>query len=172
MNAKRAFAVTALSAVMLGGLYFLALAPYQPKGSDTSLLRLSWRMRGEVEEECRERSAEELEKLPVHMRTPRVCEREAVAYELNVSVDDREVLSRHLIAAGAKGDRPIYVLEEVPLEPGAHRVRVALRSDHEDDDDDEDDDETQTVLDQMVRFEKGRIHLVTLDSTRTPRITP
>jgi hypothetical protein len=175
MNAKRGLTVIAVSAFALAAMYWLALAPYAPQGSDTSLLRLSWRMRGEIEEECRERSEEELEKIPVHMRTARVCEREAVAYELKVSIDGRDVLALHLIAAGAKGDRPIYVLEEFPLEPGAHRIRVALEADHGDDDDDDDEDEkgeARTVLDEMVQFEKGRIHLVTLDATRTPRIAP
>ena len=177
MNAKRIAGALLVTTIAIAALNVLALAPYQPASAGTALLRLSWRMRGNVEEKCRDRSAAELEKIPIHMRTARVCERDAVDYELNVAIDGREVLARRLAAAGARGDRPIYVLEEFPLEPGPHRVRIALTADrhdnddddHDDDDDDDDEDE-RTVLDQTIEFQRGRIRLVTLDADRTPRI--
>jgi hypothetical protein len=30
----------------------------------------------------------------------------------------------HVAPSGAKGDRPLFVLRDVPLEPGRHEVRV------------------------------------------------
>jgi hypothetical protein len=160
MNPKRAAAVLIVSALAMAATYAIALAPYQPVGSETGRLRLSWRMHGQVEEECRERTAEELEKIPMHMRTARVCEREAVHYHLSVRIDGVEVLARELGGGGAKGDRPIFVLEEIAHAAGPHRVCIRLDSE----DDEHDDDEHERLgLDRIVSFDRGRIELIRLE---------
>src|SRR5690606_5782376 len=74
MSAGRILMVVVVSALATASLGWLARAPYHPPGSDTGLLRLSWRLRGEKVESCRPRTQAELDALPVHMRTPEVCE--------------------------------------------------------------------------------------------------
>jgi hypothetical protein len=160
MKPKRAVAVLVVSVLVLAATYAIALAPYQPVGSDDGRLRLSWRMHGQVEEECRERSAAELEKIPMHMRTARVCESEAVHYRLRVRMDGSDVLARELGGGGAKGDRPIYVLEDIAFAPGPHRVCIRLDSEA---DEHHDDEHRRLGLDRIISFERGRIELITLD---------
>ena len=115
---------TLVTAVATAGVGFLARAPYTPPGSDSGVLRLSWRLIPDRTEHCRRLSQEELEKLPVHMRNPTVCERESADYQLIVQVGDAAPDTTRFLPKGAHGDRPIFVLQERGLEPGVHRVLV------------------------------------------------
>ena len=69
-------------------------------------------------------SPEELAKLPAHMRTARDCRRSLQPYLLEVAVDDRAVLLDTVVARGAESDRPLSVLQRLPLAPGRHEVKV------------------------------------------------
>ncbi|MBR9988207.1 MAG: hypothetical protein KFH98_00550 [Gemmatimonadetes bacterium] len=117
-----------VTAVMTVGIGWLARAPYQPPGSDSATLRLSWRLRAPVAETCRPRTQAELDALPVHMRTPEVCQSRSAAYDLIVQVDARTADTSRVLQGGAKGDRPLFVLKELSLEPGPHHVRVRFAS--------------------------------------------
>jgi hypothetical protein len=187
MNAKRlvAVAVTVLISAAIG---FGSRAPYSPPGSDTSMLRLSWRLRGEKKEECRARTPEELAALPVHMRTPEVCVGHLVSYRMTLHVDDAPPIVRTFLPAGAKGDRPIFVMFDQPLEPGEHTIGIEFtpigeddgdgeagredvddEDDDEDDEDDDDDDEHRAPLrfNSRVRVMPGQIVLITMSEDAT-----
>lgn len=123
MRAAR-FAVAAL--VTLGGLVALGAltrVPYSPDEA-TASLRLSWRLRAERVQECRVLSEAEQEALPAHMRRERICEGRVAEYRLRVELDGRVVADRVVRPAGARGDRPLYVLEEYRLAPGRHDLSV------------------------------------------------
>ena len=126
MSAGRILMVVVVSALATASLGWLARAPYHPPGSDTGLLRLSWRLRGEKVESCRPRTQAELDALPVHMRTPEVCEGRLVAYRLIVQVDSGQPDTVRIVPGGARGDRPVFVLHDMPLAAGPHRVRVSF----------------------------------------------
>lgn len=97
-----------------------------PATADRSELRLAWRFRVPRAEHCRRPTAEELESLPVHMRQAEICEARPASYRLEVRVDD-ELRHRSTVeASGARGDRPLYVFQALPLEPGDHRLRVTF----------------------------------------------
>lgn len=115
--------VTALFTVGLG---WLARAPYDAPGGKDGLLRLSWRLRGERAETCRLRTQAELDALPVHMRTPEICEGRLVAYRLIVQIDGTRPDTSIVLPGGARGDRPLYVMHEMPLAVGPHRIRVSF----------------------------------------------
>lgn len=104
----------------------LSRAPVPMSSADEALLRLSWRMTGIAAEACRTLPPEELEKLPVHMRAPEVCTGHVASYRLTVRVDGTEVLDDVVRPAGARGDRPVTVLRDLPLEPGTYRVEVGF----------------------------------------------
>ena len=90
----------------------------------TSLLRLSWRIRGEPVRSCRILSPAEVEALPQHMRRDEVCETRVEPYRLQVDIDGQRVLADTLHAAGARQDRPIYVYYDLPLAPGEYAIDV------------------------------------------------
>lgn len=96
-------------------------------GAEGALLRLSWRVRGEEIERCRRATKEELESVPAHMRQEVICEGRRVApYRLRLAVDGRALLDQRAPGSDVAGDRPMFLLRDVPLAPGAHRVAVRL----------------------------------------------
>jgi hypothetical protein len=149
---NRAVVVVATTAAMIL-IAALSRVPYHPDDSDHASLRFSWRARGDRTETCRDRTHEELEKLPVHMRTPQVCEGESVEYELTVSIDGDERIDKEIHPAGAKGDRPLFVLEELRLEPGRHELHVRFQH----------GERAAFAMDTTVDLARGQIALVTID---------
>lgn len=88
------------------------------------LLRLSWRLAGQVELICRDWEPEELAKRALHMRTARDCSRHAVGYELHVEVDGKPLPREEIRPKGVHGDAPLYVNRDIPLAHGVHAVRI------------------------------------------------
>lgn len=128
MSAPRRFlgAVTALA--LVAGTAALSRVPLTLSPDDHALIRLSWRVEGVTAETCRTLGAEELARLPVHMRRPTACVGEGAPYALDLEVDGLPVLTDTVWPAGARGDRPLAVLVEVPVDPGEHRARLHFQA--------------------------------------------
>lgn len=92
--------------------------------SEHALLRLAWSARPERIESCRQQSAEELAKLPVHMRQPVVCEGVPAEYRLTVRSGGKLVTDRLVRGGGLRQDRRLYVFEEVRLDPEEAAIQV------------------------------------------------
>jgi hypothetical protein len=75
-------------------------------------------------EECRQLSEEELANLPIHMRNPEACIGRIAPYHLQVGLDGALIMQDTVYPAGARGDRPIFVFRDFPVEPGTLRVQV------------------------------------------------
>lgn len=105
----------------------LSQVPYDAAPADTpALLRLAWRARGVRVEECRRLTEEELAGVPAHMRVEEECQGRVLPYRLEVVVDGEHRIDRLVRAAGAREDRPLYVLEQVSLPSGTHAVAVSF----------------------------------------------
>lgn len=148
--------LVAAAALLLVGA--LSQVPFTPEKPDNALLRLSWRVRGEAVEQCRDRTPEELEKLPIHMRTPQVCTGRVSAYRLEIELDEKEYPVTELRAAGARADRPIYVFREFPIVAGEHEIEVEFYSTHS--------PEKRVKFERRVHAEPGEILLLTYDQQR------
>lgn len=119
--------VAALSImVMLYGLARLSAMPIEVHRSAASRLRLSWSARPERIEVCRTLSAAELEQREEHMRQRVECDGRFATYTLRVDADDRIVHESVVRGAGLRHDRPLYLLREIDLAPGSHRVRITF----------------------------------------------
>lgn len=155
----RTVATLAFSAALLG---LLAAGSALPQGAevDHALLRLGWRLAGQVNERCRDLTPDEIASRPVHMRTPRECTREVLAYELEAVVDGAVVAHKPVKSPGLRADRPLSVEEDLELAPGEHAVTVAFRP--------VDRASGGLVLrfDGTLRFDRGRVVLITLDNDR------
>jgi len=155
----RIAAVVITTALMLVVIGWLARAPYTPRGSEDAVLRLSWRFRPVAAETCRPRTQAELDALPVHMRTPEICESVPVVYSVVRQLDDATADTIRVLRGGLKQDRPVYVLLDTTLPPETYRVRVSLTRERE--------GATEQVLeplDTVIRMEPGHVGLVTLES--------
>lgn len=99
---------------------------YRADPGDEAELRLTWRTRAPLVEECRRLTQEEQDALPVHMRREEICEGRVASYRLEVRVDGAVLHRSTVRGAGARGDRPLYVFEALRLDPGHHDVHVVF----------------------------------------------
>lgn len=120
----RAVTATVVTGVSLWGLARLSEVPYAAGGDRGAELRLSWRLRRGAERTCRRLTAEELARLPQHMREEEVCERRVPPYRLRVTLADTVLDDRLVVAAGARADRPLAVVGQFAVVPGIHPLRV------------------------------------------------
>jgi len=145
------------SALLLVGL---ALGSGWPQGAnaDHGLLRLGWRLAGQVNARCRDLSPEELSRRPVHMRVPRECANEVLTYDLKAVVDGRVVVQKTVRSPGLRADRPLSVEEDLSIAPGEHDVSVTF-SPH-------DGGSAGKVLslERRIRFDRGRVVLITSEN--------
>lgn len=120
---------------MLGAALAIALMAVIAWGSSASLtvhgstagqLRLAWSARPERIEKCRQRTEEELARLPQHMRQPLACEGATAEYRLHVRIDGALVFERVVRGGGLRQDRSLYVFHEMTLEPGETTLEVRL----------------------------------------------
>jgi len=155
MNRVRLLAATFLSSALLLLVSVGSRMPWQTGERERGVVRLSWRMRPEHIEHCRDRTQTELGALPVHMRTPRICETRAVPYRLIVMIDGAIADTAIVLPGGAKHDRPLYVFRDWSLVPGRHHVSVTFGRN---------DGNSDTVLrfDRELRVFRGKIELITL----------
>lgn len=173
-----AIALASLATLALAwGLAAGTAAPIAWHDTDASALRLSWSVHPERIETCRERTAAELAERPVHMRQALECAGNAATYLLEVRVDGVLIDSAVVRGSGFRGDRPIFLLRDYPVPPGAHRVRVSFTrrepSEQRDEGDEEDDDASPArgnagtvaphlTLEAAVGFDAGSVALVTI----------
>ena len=115
---------TFVGLALTAGLVAGSQLPWLAYPGDAARIRLSWRTVSAPMSECRPATPAELEALPPHMRMQEICERRHAPFRLEVRVDDQLVRDVLLEPAGASGDRPLYVFEELPVSPGAHRLVV------------------------------------------------
>jgi hypothetical protein len=128
MSPGRVLVAGGLAVVLTAGTAALSRLPVRFSHTETAMLRLSWKINGVSVEACRERTPEELEALPVHMRNPKACIGGLAHYVLEVTVDGVPMTPDTVRAHGARSDRPLSVLRDIPLVPGQHDVAVQFRA--------------------------------------------
>lgn len=104
----------------------LSSTPYTVEPGDGAIVRLAWRARGERVRECHRRSAEELARLPQHMRQEEICERRILPYRLRVDLDGARVVDELVRAGGAREDRPLFVFHDLSVMPGTHHLQITF----------------------------------------------
>ena len=92
--------------------------------SDQGMLRLGWRLVGTNIRLCRDYTEEERRTLPKHMQLKQHCTTSLLSYRLRVVVNGVPQMDKVVKPPGARGDRPLYVNEEMSLAPGVYRVEV------------------------------------------------
>lgn len=170
MSWRAAFTALPATAVCLALIAWGSAAPVRQDSGGTARLRLSWSARPERIEQCRELTAEELAARGEHMRQRLECTGHFASYDLQVEIDDQVVHRSVAQGGGLRNDRPIFLVKDLVISPGNHRVRVTFNrrgedaddDDHGDDVDDDDDREhdgasgISAVREDRERIERAR----------------
>lgn len=94
-----------------------------PRRSELRLALRAERARLEV---CRQRSAEELARLPAHLRALEDCDELAIDYRLTVDIDGEKLLDQVVSHRGVRRTRPLAIEQALAVSPGEHRVGLAF----------------------------------------------
>lgn len=107
--------------------YFSSAPVFVHLPADQALLRLSIAHAGERRQACRERSQEELAKLPPNMRAAQDCPRERSPLLIELEIDGRLHFSTEAVPAGAQRDGLATLYHRLPIAAGTHRIVVRMR---------------------------------------------
>jgi ferredoxin/coenzyme F420-reducing hydrogenase delta subunit len=109
-------------------LALLAIGNRTPVGhaGTEGILRLAWRLPGEKLLSCRDLTAAELAAKPLHMRQPRECKEQPLSYRLVLTINGTTHVEKTVVPSGARGDRPLYVQEDIDLPAGVYGIAVTF----------------------------------------------
>lgn len=169
-GAARALVAAVLTVAGLGVMAGMSQVTWPMEPRAEAELRLTWRARASQEQECRRLTDDEQAALPAHMRRDEICEGRVASYRLEVRVDGELRHESTVRGAGARGDRPLYVLETIRLDPGLHHVEVTFERADRPAAASADEPRTGAVPDRLelsrtVSLGAGDVALVTYDAT-------
>lgn len=95
--------------------------------ADQALVRLSIAHAAERRHPCRERTPEELAKLPPNMRATQDCPRERSPVRVEFEVDGDLIYRAEVQPAGVQRDGLATLYHRLQIPAGTHRVAVRLR---------------------------------------------
>lgn len=100
---------------------------YHQLGSDQALIKLSIVHEPQLVQACRQRTPEELAKLPPNMRAPMNCPRERAPLVAEVELDGRLVLQQVAQPSGLAHDGRATLYHRLVTTAGPHDIAVRLR---------------------------------------------
>ena len=107
--------------------YFSVAPAYLHIEPDKALLVLSFGHAGQPVEECRQRTPEELAKLPPNMRNPSVCPRQRSPIDVELTMDGKLLFEESFQPQGLSGDWGVDVYREFKILSGKHHIEVRLK---------------------------------------------
>jgi coenzyme F420-reducing hydrogenase delta subunit len=149
-------AAVLLAALIAGGVGLVSDLVYAAPRLAGSELVVTFKHPGRTSENCRELSAEEKARQPVHMRQDRICDRARAPVRLRVSVDGERVIDSTHPPMGIWGDGNSIAVEAVPVALGEHEVRVEIG-------DSTDPDEWTHVAEQAMTFTAETRRVIAFD---------
>ena len=100
---------------------------YHQLGPDQALIKLSIVHESQHVQPCRQRSAEELQRLPPNMRAPLICTRERAPLVAEVDLDGRLAFRQMAQPSGLSHDGRATLYHRLVTTAGRHDVTVRLR---------------------------------------------
>lgn len=121
-----------LGQALLYGLFaaaigYLSAAPvYTHLQPDQAILKLSFTHGAQRVGECRERTDEELARMPPNMRIRQDCPRQRAPVIVELELDDALLLHAILLPSGLSGDGSASVYRRFVIPAGEHRLSARL----------------------------------------------
>jgi coenzyme F420-reducing hydrogenase delta subunit len=116
----------ALAAACAALIWVPSDLPYATAAGREPALVVSFKHPGVISESCRQLSAEELARKPVHLRQPMQCERSRAPVRMRVRIDGGDRLEQSYRPGGLFEDGSSIAVETLSVSPGRHRVVVDL----------------------------------------------
>ena len=107
--------------------YFSVAPAYQHLAPGQALIALSIGHAGQPVEECRQRTPEELAKLPPNMRNPMICPRQRSPIEVELFMDEQPLLRESFQPQGLSGDWGVDVYRQFKIPSGQHHLKARLK---------------------------------------------
>ncbi|NQV84912.1 MAG: hypothetical protein HQ494_13965 [Rhodospirillales bacterium] len=107
--------------------FFASSPPYAFNPEGTARLKLSLSHPGQRKVKCRQRSSQELAKLPPNMRAPKSCPRERWPVHVEIDIDGKTILRKSAAPNGLSHDGPSIFYHVQPMTSGAHILALRLR---------------------------------------------
>ena len=117
----------ALFALIIGT--FSNSPPYRHLPPDQALIKLSFSHHGKLISECRQRTPEELAKLPPNMRAPMDCQRERSPVVVEIDLDGIPAYRHVARPSGLSKDGSSTVYHRFAVASGGHRLAIRLNDD-------------------------------------------
>jgi hypothetical protein len=128
MKALRFAAQLVLYVPLMAILAYFSTEPrFSEVAPGEALVRVSFIHATQRRQACRERSAEELAKLPPNMRAALDCPRERSPLLVELELDGKVVLRREVQPSGLRHDGNTAVYQRLALPAGRHRIVARLR---------------------------------------------
>lgn len=154
------YAVQVLMYVAFGAAlgYFSSRPVYEVMPPDRALLRLSFSHGAKPAAPCRERSEEELAKLPPNMRVKLDCPRERAPVKVEIEMDGKLLYDIVAQPAGIKRDGASTVYRRLPIPAGKHEFKARLS--------DTPDGAFGYAAEEVVELAPGRVLLIDFNLTQ------
>jgi hypothetical protein len=107
--------------------YFSTQPAFTHLAPDKALVRMSFSHAGELKEKCRQRSAEELAKLPPNMRAAQDCPRERSAVTIELDLDGEMIFATSVAPTGLRRDGASTLYRRLVVPSGRHQIVARLR---------------------------------------------
>jgi hypothetical protein len=142
----------ALFMVVMG--YFSTSPAYTHLPPDETLIKLSFRHAGQHVGECRERTPEELAKLPEYQRKggTTVCPRGRADIVVELEMDGKRLYHEVLRPTGLAHSSNANIYRRIPVKAGVHTLKARLR--------DHPGEEYNYVREETVNLAPGRIMVI------------
>lgn len=134
--------------------YFSTYPNYTHLPPDETLIKLSFRHAGQHVGECRERSAEEMAKLPAYQRKggSTVCPRGRADVVVELEMDGKQLYHEVLRPTGLAHSSNSNIYRRIPVKAGVHTLKARLK-DHSGDD-------YNFVREETITLAPGRILVI------------
>jgi len=142
-------------AVFMGAIGFFSTSPaYTHLPPDETLIKLSFRHAGQPVGECRERTEEEVAKLPMYQRKggTTVCPRGRADLVVELEMDGKQLLHEVLRPTGFAHSSNANIYRRIPVKAGVHTLKARLK--------DRPGDEFNYVREETMTLAPGRILVI------------
>lgn len=127
-RARHLVAGVAMTLALVLGTAVLSVWPgWQSLAPGMAVLRLSFTHSGV--RNCRDRTTEELARLPANMRDDQICDRRRATVRIAMDIDGRPVLDTDLAPSGLAGSGPSRIYHRFELPAGRYRIDLRMRDD-------------------------------------------